>query len=257
MPNPVSWGDNPVREVILVAVVLLLVGIFNAWRLAWRPGLLLQAMIKFVLGLLLVGGLVFGTAGTLDFPNGWLFMGVVFIPILLVGAVTARAAPDLLEKRLKAKEPRKEQNLVVKLSGLMFLVSFVLAGLNFRLGWYVIPQWGSYAAAGVFLTAYLLYAEVLRENRYLSRTVEVQEGQTVVSTGLYGMVRHPMYAATVLLFWSMPLILGSVYAFLVFLPYPLLLAKRIRQEEELLERELAGYKEYKQKVKYRLIPFVW
>jgi len=257
MPNPAIWGDDPVREVIIVAAVLLLVGIFNAWRLAWRPGLLLRAVIKFVLGVLLAGGLIFGTAGTLAFYHGWLFLGVVFVPVLLAGAVMAVKAPDLLEKRLKSKEPQKEQSLVVKLSGLLFLVSFVLAGLNFRLGWYTLPKGVCLTAAGVYLLAYLLYAEVLRENVWLSRTVEVQEGQSVVDTGLYGVVRHPMYTATILLFWSMPLMLGSLYAFFVLLPYPLLLVKRIRQEEELLERELTGYVEYKQKVKYRLVPFVW
>ena len=165
--------------------------------------------------------------------------------------------PDLLKKRLNAKEKQKEQDLVVKLSGLMFLAGFVVAGLNFRFGWYLLPKGVSIGAAMVFLAAYVLYAEVLRENSYLSRTIEVQDGQSVVDNGLYGVVRHPMYSATLLLFLAMPLVLGSVFSFVIFLVYPLIIVKRIKYEEKLLEQELTGYREYKEYVKYRLIPFVW
>ena len=219
--------------------------------------LFVQAIAKFLLGVILVGMLVFVPAGTLSYYNGWLFMAVLFIPMFGAGIVMMFKNPELLKKRLDAKEKRGEQALVVKLSGLMFLAGFIVAGLNFRFGWYMVPRGVSVGAAVVFLIAYLLYAEVLRENTYLSRTIEVQEGQKVIDTGLYGIVRHPMYSVTLLLFLAMPLILGSVYAFVVFLAYPFIIAARIRNEEELLEEELAGYKEYKQKVKYRMIPFVW
>lgn len=216
-----------------------------------------QAIGKFLAGVVLVGVLVFLPAGTLAFANGWLFMGILFVPMFAAGLVMLAKNPALLEKRLQAKETEKEQSLVVKLSGLMFIAGFVLAGLGVRFGWYMLPCGVVIAAAAVFLLAYLLYAEVLRENTYLSRTIEVQENQTVVDTGLYGVVRHPMYDATVLLFLAMPLVLGSVYAFIVFLAYPFIIAKRIRNEEALLERELGGYREYMQKVKYRMVPFVW
>ena len=222
------------------------------------PGkLFAQAIGKFLMGAVLVGVLVFLPAGTLAFSNGWLFMGILFVPMFLAGLVMLAKNPALLEKRLKAKEAQREQSLVVKLSGLMFIVGFVLAGLGVRFGWYMLPRGVVIAGAAVFLAAYLLYAEVLRENAYLSRTIEVQEGQTVVQTGLYGVVRHPMYAATVLLFLAMPLVLGSVYALIVFLAYPVLVAARIRSEEALLARELPGYGAYMQKVKYRLLPFIW
>ena len=184
-------------------------------------------------------------------------MGVLFLPMFVAGVVMMCRNPALLQSRLTAKEKQKDQDLVVKLSGLMFVAGFVLAGLGHRLGWFSLPSWVTYAAAGLFLLSYLLYAEVLRENTYLSRTIEVQKDQTVVDTGLYGIVRHPMYSATVLLFLSIPLILGSLYALLVFLVYPFIIAKRIKGEEAFLERELDGYREYKQKVKYRLLPFVW
>ena len=216
-----------------------------------------QAIIKFTLGIILVGLLVFLPAGTYEFWNGWLFMGVLFIPMLVAGIVMMVKSPRLLEKRLNAKEKQKEQSLVVKLSGLMFIAGFVVAGLNFRLDWYVLPKGASIGAAVVFLVAYLLYAEVLRENAYLSRTIEIQENQKVVDTGLYGIIRHPMYSVTLLLFLAMPLILGSIHAFVIFLVYPFIIAGRIKNEEMLLENELAGYREYKEKVKYRLIPFVW
>ena len=208
-----------------------------------------QAIGKFLAGVILVGVLVFLPAGTLAFANGWLFMGILFVPMFAAGLVMLRKNPALLQKRLQAKESRKEQSLVVRLSGLMFVVGFVLTGLGVRFGWYMLPRGVAVAAAVVFLAAYLLYAEVLRENTYLSRTIEVQEGQEVVQTGLYGVVRHPMYAVTVLLLLAMPLVLGSVYAFAVFLVYPFLIAKRIKNEEALLEQELRGYREYQKKVK--------
>jgi len=219
--------------------------------------LFIQAIAKFFLGVLLVGVLVFVPAGTPAFYNGWIFMAVLFVPMFFAGIVMMFKNPELLKKRLDAKEKQNEQALVVKLSGLMFLAGFIVAGLNFRFGWYMVPRGVSVGATVVFLIAYLLYAEVLRENTYLSRTIEVQEGQKVIDTGLYGIVRHPMYSVTLLLFLAMPLILGSIYSFVIFLVYPFIIAARIRNEEQLLEKELSGYKEYKQKVKYRMIPFIW
>ena len=219
--------------------------------------LMISAIIKFICGMLFVGLLIFLPAGTIRFFNGWVLMSVLFIPMFIAGVVMMFKNPTLLTKRLDAKEKRVEQTLVVKLSGLMFLVGFIVAGLDFRFKWFQLPLGVVITAAVVFLLAYLLYAEVMRENTYLSRTIEVQENQKVIDTGFYGIVRHPMYSATLLLFLSMPLVLGSVYSFVIFLAYPLLIAKRIRNEEELLERELKGYREYKQKVKYRLIPFIW
>lgn len=219
--------------------------------------LLFQAITKFILGAVLVGLLIFLSAGTLSFFNGWLFMGILFIPMFLAEILLMLKNPELLGKRLNAKEKQEDQSMVVKLSGLMFIIGFVLAGLGVRLDWYILPKSVVFVAAVLFLAAYLLYAEVLQENTYLSRTIEVQENQKVIDTGLYGIVRHPMYSATVLLFLSMPLVLGSVYSFIFFLAYPLIIAKRIKGEEEFLEKELTGYKEYKQKVKYRLLPFIW
>ena len=219
--------------------------------------LFVSALVKFLLGVLLVGVLIFLPAGTWDYWQGWLMMSVLFIPMFLAGIVMMCVNPALLQKRLDAKEKQKDQDLVVKLSGLMFVVGFIVAGLGRRFGWYMLPDGVSIGATVAFIVAYLLYAEVLRENTYLSRTIEVQEGQTVVSTGLYGIVRHPMYAVTLVLFLSMPLVLGSAPAFIVFLAYPFIIAKRIRNEEEVLSRELAGYCEYMQKVRWRLIPFVW
>ena len=216
-----------------------------------------EAMAKFSAGVVLVGLLLFLPAGTLHYPPGWRLMAILFIPMFAAGLVMMAKNPDLLKKRLQAKEKQSEQSMVVKLSGLMFIAGFVAAGLDFRCRWTLLPDWVSYAAVAAFLLAYLLYAEVLRENTYLSRTIEVQEGQKVIDTGLYGIVRHPMYFATVLLFFSMPLVLGSVYSFLIFLAYPILIAVRIKHEEALLEKELPGYREYKEKVKYRLIPWVW
>lgn len=219
--------------------------------------LFLQAIIKFLLGVVLVGILIFLPAGSLKFFNGWLLMGILFVPMFFAGIVMMIKNPDLLKKRLTAKEKESEQSLVVKLSGLMFLAGFIVAGLGFRFNWYTLPHKVSIIASVVFLIAYLLYAEVLRENTYLSRTIEVQENQKVIDTGLYGIVRHPMYSVTLILFLTMPIILGSVYSFIIFLTYPFIISKRIKNEETILENELYGYREYKQKIKYRLIPFIW
>ncbi|MBE6576388.1 MAG: isoprenylcysteine carboxylmethyltransferase family protein [Ruminococcaceae bacterium] len=219
--------------------------------------LFVQAILKFLLGAVLVGLLIFLPAGTFAFWGGWLLMGILFIPMFGAGIVMMVKNPELLAKRLNAKEKLGKQQLVVKLSGLMFVAGFVLAGLNFRFGWYTLPRAVSLVAAVVFLLAYVLYAEVMRENTYLSRTVEVQEGQKVIDTGLYGIVRHPMYSTTLLLFLSIPLVLGSLYALPVFLAYPFIIAVRIKSEEAFLKNELPGYGEYMKKVKYRLIPFIW
>ena len=219
--------------------------------------LFISAIFKFSLGVVLVGLLIFLPAGTFAFFNGWLFMGILFVPMFLAGLVMMAKNLKLLQSRLDAKEKEAEQSLVVKLSGLMFLAGFIVAGLGVRFGWYTLPKPVVIASAIIFLIAYILYAEVLRENTYLSRTIKVQEGQTVIDTGLYGIVRHPMYSITLLLFLSMPLVLGSIYSFIIFSMYPFIIAKRIKHEEEFLEKELNGYKEYKQKVKYRLIPFIW
>lgn len=219
--------------------------------------LFFQAILKFIAGVILIGLLLFVPAGTIHFWNGWLFMGILFVPMFGAGIVMMMKNPELLKKRLNAKEKEQEQSVVIKLSGLMFLVGFIVAGLNYRFEWHMLPTGVSIGAAVVFLVAYLLYAEVLRENTYLSRTIEVQENQTVIDTGLYSIVRHPMYSVTLLLFLAMPWVLGSAIAFLVFLAYPFIIAKRIKNEEEVLEKGLKGYKEYKEKVKYRLIPFVW
>lgn len=219
--------------------------------------LFVGAILKFLLGVVLVGLLIFLPAGTFAFFEGWLLMGILFIPMFGAGIVIMVKNPALLARRLDAKEKLGEQQLVVKLSGLMFIVGFVLAGLNFRFGWYTLPRAVSLGAAAVFLFAYVLYAEVLRENTYLSRTIRVEEGQQVIDTGLYGIVRHPMYSATLLLFLSIPLVLGSLYALPVFLVYPFIIAARIKSEETLLEKELAGYSDYMKKVKYRLIPLIW
>ena len=216
-----------------------------------------SAIVKFVCGVLLVGLLIFLPAGTIFFRRGWLLMGILFVPMFAAGLVLLKKNPELLQKRLEAKEKQREQQMVVKLSGLMFLVGFVLCGLNHRFLWLVLPDWVTWTAAGVFLLSYLLYAEVLRENVYLSRTIQVQENQKVIDTGCYGIVRHPMYTATVFLFLSMPLVLGSLQGFAVFLLYLPIITARIRNEEQVLERELPGYREYKLRVKYRLIPFVW
>jgi len=207
--------------------------------------------------LILIAFLLFLPAGTLKYWNGWLFIGILFIPMLIAGIVMMIRSPELLKKRLDSKEEEKEQKTVIALSGIMFLAAFVVAGLNFRFGWIVLPRWVVYAAAVIFLAAYLMYAEVLRENVYLSRTVEVQENQKVIDTGLYGIVRHPMYSATLVLFLSMGLVLGSPISFVILLSYIPLIAKRMKNEEEVLLQGLKGYEEYRRKVKYKIIPLIW
>ena len=219
--------------------------------------LFLQAVGKFLLGVLLVSLLLFLPAGSLHYWQGWLLMGILFVPMFCAGLVMMVKNPELLRKRLNAKEEEKEQKAVVKLSGLLFIAAFVVAGLNWRFGWCVLPDWAVWAAAGLFLVCYLLYAEVLRENTYLSRTIEVQENQKVIDSGLYGIVRHPMYMATTVLFLAMPLVLASPISFLILLLYIPLIAKRIKNEEMVLEEGLEGYKEYKRRVKYKVIPFIW
>ena len=216
-----------------------------------------QAIFKFLGGLLIVGLLLFLPAGTFVWRQAWLLLGILFVPMFIAGLIMMKRAPDLLRKRLDAKEEEKEQKTVIVLSGLMFLAAFIVAGLNFRFRWIVLPVWVSWAAAVLFLLAYVLYAEVLRENVWLSRTVEVQENQKVVDTGLYGIVRHPMYMTTLLLFLSMPLVLGSVISFVIMLLYIPIIAKRIRNEEQVLEGGLEGYAEYKKRIRYKVIPFVW
>ena len=219
--------------------------------------LLAEAVIKFTCGLLMVGLLIFMPAGTLQYPCGWLLICLLFVPMLLAGFVMLARSPKFLKKRLDANEKQAAQKSVLAFAGLMFIVGFVVAGLDFRFGWSQMPCWVVVVASVLFLVAYALYAEVMRENAYLSRTVQVEEGQTVVDTGLYGIVRHPMYAVTILLFLMIPLVLGSWYALIAFAFYPVIIIVRIKDEEELLTRELNGYAAYKQKVKYRLIPFVW
>ena len=219
--------------------------------------LLVNALTKFFCGLLLVGLLIFLPAGTFCYPYGWLFVGLLFIPMLIAGIIMFIKNPAFLAKRLDAKEKQAAQKGVLAFSGLMFVAGFVVAGLDFRFGWSEMPIWVIVAASALFLIAYLLYAEVMRENAYLSRTVKVEQGQTVVDTGLYGIVRHPMYAVTILLFLMIPVILGSWYALIAFAFYPAIIVVRLKDEEKLLSRELAGYETYKKKVKYRLIPFVW
>lgn len=219
--------------------------------------LFVQAIAKFLLGFALVAALLFVPAGSFGYWQAWLFLGILFVPMFCAGIVMMIKSPALLKKRLNAKEKQSEQKAVLLLSGLMFLAAFVLAGLNYRFGWFMLPTWASIAAAAVFLLAYVLYAEVLRENVYLSRTIEVQENQKVIDTGLYGIVRHPMYMSTLLLFLAMPLVLGSVFSFAVMLLYIPIIAKRIRGEEQILEDGLDGYAAYKKRVRYKVIPFIW
>jgi len=219
--------------------------------------LLFNALSKYVAGLILVGLLLFLPAGSFAYLNGWLFIALLFLPMLFLGIFLFLKAPALLEKRLSAKEKEKPQKGVVAVSGLLFLLGFIVAGLDHRFGWSHIPLWGVVAASMVLLLSYAMYCEVMRENAYLSRTVEVQNGQKVVDTGLYGIVRHPMYAATVFLFLSVPVVLGSLWALLCFLPYVAVIAVRIDNEEKVLEAGLEGYSDYKKRVKYRIIPFVW
>ena len=216
-----------------------------------------QALIKFILGAILVGLLLFIPAGTFSFPNGWLFMGILFIPMFIVGIVLMVRDPGLLEKRLDARESEGEQKKVVALSGMMFLAAFIIAGLNFRFSWIVMPSWSVLLGAVIFLGAYLMYGEVLRENSYLSRTIDVQEDQKVVDTGLYAIVRHPMYSGTLFLFLSMGLVLGSPISFAILLLYIPIIVKRIRNEEKVLAEGLKGYEEYMEIVRYRLIPYIW
>ena len=219
--------------------------------------LLIQAFFKTGSGAILMGLLLFLPTGTVHYWNAWLLLAILFLPMLVVGIVLMRKAPDLLCKRLNTKETESDQITVIIGSSAMFVSGFILAGLDFRFGWLPLPRWVSIAAAVVFLIAYALYVEVLRENAYLSRTVEIQENQKVIDTGLYGIVRHPLYSVTLLLFLSIPLVLGSLISLVVFLFYPFLIAKRIRNEEQVLEDGLAGYSEYKTRVKYRMIPFLW
>ena len=219
--------------------------------------LLINALVKFVCGIILMGVVLFLPAGTFRYPNAWLFIALLFISMLLLGAILFLKAPDLLRKRLNSKEKENAQVGVVAASALMFVGAFVAAGLDFRYGWTQVPTWLVALAAVIQFASYGLYAEVMRENAYLSRTVEVQENQKVVDTGLYGVIRHPMYTATILLYLAMPIVLGSWIAFVIMLSYPVIIVFRIRNEEKVLEQGLEGYSEYKQKVKYRLIPFIW
>lgn len=219
--------------------------------------LFFEAIIKILLGILIIGCLLFIPANTINFWNAWLLAILLFIPMFIAGIIMMIKAPDLLKKRLNVKEKQGEQKVVVLFSAIMFIVGFWIAGLNYRYEWTVLPDVVVIIASIIFVLSYILYAEVLRENKYLFRTIEVQEDQKVIDTGLYGIVRHPMYTATIFLFLSMPLILGSLYSFIIFLLYPLIIVKRIKNEEYVLEKELTGYKEYKNKVKYKMIPFIW
>ena len=219
--------------------------------------LFFQAIVKFTAGLILVGLLLFLPAGTFAFWQAWLFIGILFVPMLIAGFVMMFRNPALLRKRLNAKEEQKEQKAVVALSGIMFLAAFVIAGLNFRFKWFVLPDWTVFIGTVIFLLAYAMYAEVLRENAYLSRTIEVQEDQKVIDTGLYGIVRHPMYSATLFLFISMGFVLASPISVAILLLYIPIIAKRMKNEEKILEEGLEGYTDYKKRVKYKVIPFVW
>lgn len=222
-----------------------------------KDNLLIQALGKFFLGVILLGVLLFVPAWSLRYWQGWLLMGILFVPMFVAGLIMLWKNPELLRKRLNAKEKEAEQKAVVALSGMLFIAAFVVAGLNWRFRLWVLPDWAVWVAAGLFLASYLLYAEVLRENTYLSRTIEVQENQKVIDTGLYGVVRHPMYMATTILFLAMPLVLASPISFIIMLGYLPVIARRIKNEEEVLEQGLEGYQEYKKKVKYRMIPPIW
>ena len=219
--------------------------------------LILKAVVKYLAGFIILSALIFIPAGSLKFYNGWLFIGLLFIPMLIMGLVLIFKNTQLLKKRLNAKEKESQQKTVLIISGIMFLAGFITARLNYRFKCYAFPKWVIIIGSVIFVLSYLMYAEVLRENTYLSRTVEVQENQKVIDTGLYGIVRHPMYSATIFLFLSIPLVLGSLYSFIIFLVYPFILIMRIKNEEKVLESQLDGYKEYKKKVKYRLFPFIW
>lgn len=222
-----------------------------------NKSLLIQALTKFLAGIVLVALLLFLPAASFAYWQAWLLMGILFVPMFFVGIILLLKSPDLLRKRLNAKEKHSEQKAVVAISGCLFLIAFIVAGLNWRFQWLLLPDWVVYAASALFVASYFLYAEVLRENAYLSRTIEVQENQEVIDSGLYGIVRHPMYAATAILFLAMPLVLGSIPSFVIMLGYIPVIVKRIRGEESVLEEGLAGYKAYKKKVKYRLFPFIW
>ena len=219
--------------------------------------MLIKALTKFLLGVIVLGLLLFFPAGSLHYWQGWLLMGILFVPMAVVGIVMMAKNPELLRKRLNAKEKEAEQKSVVAMSSMLFVTAFVLAGLNWRFCWWVLPNWMVWMAAGLFIASYLLYVEVMRENTYLSRTVEVQDNQEVIDTGLYGIVRHPMYMATTVMFLTMPLVLGSPISFLIMLGYIPVIAKRIANEEEVLEKGLEGYQNYKKKVRYKMIPFLW
>ena len=222
-----------------------------------NKNLLLNAITKYISGVLLITILLFIPAGTLNYWNAWLFMGILFIPMFIAGIILMIKNPILLKKRLDIKEKEKEQKHIILYSGLMFLLGFIIAGLNYRFSWIIIPNIIVIIASILFIISYILYAEVLRENTYLSRTIKIEKNQKVIDTGLYSIVRHPMYSITIILFLTIPLILGSIISFIIFLIYPIIISKRIKNEEELLEKELKGYTEYKKKVKYRLIPFIW
>jgi len=219
--------------------------------------LFIQAITKFIFGFIIIALLLFISAGTLNYWNAWLFIGILFIPMFILGNILMIKSPDLLRKRLNSKEKESKQKVLLIFGGVMFICGFVVSGLNYRFEWIILPKWIVFIATIIFLLAYVLYAEVLRENMYLSRIIEVQENQKVIDTGLYGIVRHPMYSSTILLFLSIPLVLGSLFSFLIFLVYPFIIVKRIKNEEQVLEKGLKGYLEYKRKVKYRLIPFIW
>ena len=219
--------------------------------------LLIKALTKYLLGVFVLGVLLFLPAGSFHYWQGWLLMGILFVPMFVAGIVMVAKNPELLRKRLNAKEKEAEQKSVVAMSSLLFIIAFVFAGLNWRFGWWVVPDWVVWVSAALFLASYLLYAEVMRENTYLSRTVEIQENQKVIDTGLYGIVRHPMYMATTVMFLTMPLVLGSPISFLIMLGYIPVIAKRISNEEAVLEQGLKGYKDYKKNVRYKIIPFLW
>ena len=219
--------------------------------------LFIQAITKFSFGFIIIALLLFIPAGTLNYLNAWLFIGILFVPMFIVGIILMIKNPDLLRKRLNSKEKEAEQGILLLLGGVMFICGFVVAGLNYRFEWIILPKYIVFIAAIIFLLAYVSYAEVLRENMYLSRIIEIQENQKVIDTGLYGIVRHPKYLSTILLFLSIPLVLGSLLSFLIFMIYPFIIAKRIKNEEKVLEQGLKGYLEYKEKVKYKMIPFIW
>ena len=219
--------------------------------------LFIQAITKFIVGFIIIALLLFIPAGTLNYWNAWIFICILFVPMFIVGIILMIKSPDLLRKRLNSKEKESEQGILLMVCGVMFICGFVVSGLNYRFEWIILPKMIVFIATSIFLFGYLLYAEVLRENMYLSRIIEIEENQKVIDTGLYSIIRHPMYLSTILLFLSIPLVLGSLFSFLIFLIYPVIIARRIRNEEQVLEEGFKGYLEYKKKVKYRVIPFIW